>query len=104
MGAIESRLEKLEARFTPQEPPGGSARSWERYFHVVENARRELDGLEPLPDLPYTEEDREDDKSTLEKSIPVYRESPGWQTEEAKAFLDEWERDIRERLNRKDEK
>ncbi len=81
-----------------------SARGWERYFHAAENAQRELQGLEPsfAADLSYTEEDYKDDLNTLEETIPAYRESPGWQTEEAKAFLDEWERDIEENLCRKD--
>jgi len=102
MGAIESRLERLEARLTPKTPRGASARSMEVYFHIYENARRELDGLEPLPDLPYTKEDYEDDLNTLETTLPAYRAKPGWRAGEEKAFLDEWERDIKRRLDRKD--
>jgi hypothetical protein len=34
----------------------------------------------------------------LENVILVYRASPGWQSEQAKAFLDHWERDIRDNL------
>ncbi len=102
MGAIERRVEKLEARLTPKTPRGMSARSWEVYFHIYANARRELDGLEPLPDLPYTKEDYEDDLNTLETILPAYRAEPGWRSGEAKAFLDDWERNIEARLDRRD--
>lgn len=71
---------------------------WERYFHAFENGRRELQGLEPLPDLPYTEEDREEDRRFLEETIPEYRAGPGWQSEEARDVLDAWQRMIEERL------
>ena len=90
--SLRHRLERLEARHEAK--PGGecrqNARLWERFFHTHENARRELLGLEPLPDLPYTEEDREreDDRRFLGEIIPAYRAGPGWQTEEAKAVLD----------------
>jgi hypothetical protein len=70
----------------------------ERYFHAHENARREIEGREPLPELPYTEEDREDDMRFLEEIIPAYRAGPGWQTEEAQAVLDAWEQHTREKL------
>jgi hypothetical protein len=73
-------------------------RLWERLFHAHENARRELDGREPLPDLPYTEEDRENDRRFLEEDIPAYRAGKGWQTEEAKAVLDYWQQHTEERL------
>jgi hypothetical protein len=63
----------------------------ERFLHAQENARREIQGLEPLPDLPYTDADREDDRRFLEETLPAYRERPGWQSEEARVFLDAWE-------------
>ena len=103
MGSIERRLERLESRTTSKRGhhgTGTSQRGWERYFHAHENARRELDGLEPLSELPYTEEGREDDQRTLEQAIPAAREDPGRQTRDAKAFLDEWERDLRDRLRK----
>jgi hypothetical protein len=70
----------------------------ERYFHAHENARREIEGREPLPELPYTDEDREDDRRCLEEIIPRYRSSPGYQSGDGKAFLDQWERSIRDNL------
>ena len=103
MGSLESRLARLENRSASKREAYGagiSRRSWERYFHTHENTRRRLRGLEPLPDLPYTQEDHEEDLDTLETTIPAYRNSGGWETEESRAFLDRWERDIRERLER----
>lgn len=79
-------------------PPQKNRRLWERYFHAHENARRELYGLEPLPDLPYTEEDRQDDRRCLQETIPAYREV--WHTEEGQAFLNTWEQDIKTRLEK----
>jgi hypothetical protein len=98
VGSLKSRLDRLEARSNP--PPAGrlSPRAWERYLHVHENARRVNIGLEPLPDLPYTKEDHEEDLDTLQTTIAAYRNSAGWKTEESRAFLDEWERETRERL------
>jgi hypothetical protein len=94
---LRERLERLEAVSGKAESPKRS-RAWERYLHVHENGRREIQGLEPLPDLPYTEEDRADDRETLEETIPRYRMSPGYQSGDGKAFLDQWERSIRDKL------
>ncbi len=99
MVSLHKRLEKLEARHGgPPKAGGASPRLWERYFHAHENARRELQGLEPLPDLPYTEEDHENDRRFLEGIVPAYRAGPGWQTEEAQAVLDYWQQQTEERL------
>lgn len=107
MGSIERRIEALEARFSEATQGVADnprrARLFERYFRAHENARRELQGLEPLPDLPYTQEDYENDLDTLETTIPAYRNSLGWKTEEARVFLNWWERHIRERLYGKDQ-
>ena len=75
MGSMRRRLELLESRTTSKRGhhgTGTSQRGWERYFHAHENARRELEGLKPLPELPYTEEDREEDERTLAHTIPAY--------------------------------
>jgi hypothetical protein len=69
----------------------------ESYFRALENLERKEAGLPPLP---YTEEDRKSDEEFLRETLPFYRASPGWQTEEAKRVLDEWERDTHERLQR----
>ncbi len=93
------RLETLEAR-TQAHQAYKTPRRVERYFHILENAQRRARGLEPLPDLEYTEEDRQDDLTTLHEHIPAMRNNAGWQKEEARALLDEWERNLREKLER----
>lgn len=98
MGSLKSRLDRLETRSNPPVTGRLSPRGWERYFHTRENTRRVNTGLEPLPALLYTKEDREEDLETLETTIPAYKNSRGWQTEESRNFLDEWERETRERL------
>jgi hypothetical protein len=99
--SLHKRLERLEVRAglgDTDETDSYRERLWERYFHTYENARREIHGLEPLPDLPYTEEDREDDRRCLAEVIPAYRTSPGYQHGDGKAFLDHWEQSIKDKL------
>lgn len=93
--SLRRRLERLEER-TPEAGGSEALRALERYLHALENARREQAGLEILPDFPYTEEDYTDDMRT----IAAYRDSLGWQTEEASALLDQWERDAKERMEK----
>jgi hypothetical protein len=101
MGSIEHRLGRLERLAeSPHEEKSGSTRSMERFLHALENARREIEGREPLPELPYTEEDRKDDEEFMRQTLPVYRASLGWQTEGARHVLDIWERDTIERLGK----
>jgi hypothetical protein len=88
VGLINNRLKRLEERASANKVWSRS-RYMERFLHVLENARREIEGREPLPDLPYTEEDRQDDEEFLRETLPAYRANPGWQTEEAQSVLDE---------------
>ena len=98
MGSIERRLDNLE-RLSASCHAGksDSPRSLEAYFRALENLDREKAGLPPLP---YTEEDRRDDEEFLLETLPFYRANPGWQTEEARHVLDEWEQDTIERLQK----
>lgn len=101
MGTIERRLDNLERLSASRRADkGGSPHHLDTYFRALENARREIEGHEPLPELPYTEEDRRDDEEFLRETLPVYRASPGWQTVEAQRALDVWERDTIERLQK----
>lgn len=95
--SLHRRLEKLEvADSTRSHAADGEARrALEQYFRALENWRREEAGLGPLP---YTEENRRADEEFLDEVLPIYRQNPGWQTEEAQEKLDAWERDTRERL------
>ncbi|WP_119067718.1 hypothetical protein [Rubrobacter indicoceani] len=98
---LKSRLSRLEAQTTPQGSPfgcGTTPRGWERYFHAFENARREVAGLSLLSDLKYTEEDYNDDLDTLQRTIPYYRQSAGWQSETGQEMLDAWERKKKEAI------
>jgi hypothetical protein len=85
---IERRLRRLEARSSTN-TGSRSPRYLEAYFKALETLEREEAGLPPLL---YTEEDRQDDEEFLRETLPAYRASPGWQTEEAQNVLDEWER------------
>lgn len=98
--SLHKRLEDLEARTQTQQGYEVS-RSMEHFFHAHENARREIHGLEPLDDLPYTKEDYQDDLKVLGEHIPKMRAEPGWQAGKEKTFLDEWERKTRERTEGK---
>jgi hypothetical protein len=104
---LHRRLERLEAA-RAAEGSGRQAQQEEheerlrrrlmtRFFHEIGQARRRLAGLVPESDLPYTEEDRENDRRFLEE-ISAYRERRGWQTEEARAVLNYWQRNTEERL------
>jgi hypothetical protein len=98
MGSLERRLGNLERLSASRRTgKGGSPRSLEAYFRALENLDREKAGLPPLP---YTEEDRQDDEEFLLETLPAFRASLGWQSEEAQHVLDIWERDTIERLQK----
>ena len=98
MGSIERRLASLERRSTSRcADKSGIPRDLEAYFRALENLQRREAGL---PSLPYTAEDRQDDEEFLLETLPFYRASLGWQTEEAQHVLDIWERDAREMLQK----
>ena len=82
--SIHKRLERLEASAGAKAELRQNSRLWERFLHTHEQARREIEGREPLPDLSYTDEDRADDEDTLAATIPAYRTSPGYQSGRAR--------------------
>jgi hypothetical protein len=98
--SLRDRLERLEVLASGKAESPQTSRTMERLLHLHENARREIEGREPLPDLPRTEEGREVDRRCLEQVIPSYRTSPGYQSGEGKAFLDHWEQCIRDKLSK----
>jgi len=98
MGSIERRLDNLERLSASRRADkGGSPHYLDSYFRALENLDREMAGL---PALPYTEVERKDDEEFLLETLPFYRANPGWQTEEARHVLDEWERNTGERLEK----
>jgi hypothetical protein len=97
VGSIGRRLQGLEAARKGEERPYEIPPATLLYLKLVDNARREMDGLEPIPLTPEEEElERESERDALESLIPAMRADPGWQGEEAQAMLDEWERSARE--------
>lgn len=96
---LRRRLDNLEASRDPREGHHETPPEVLLYVKHVDNARREMDGLDPVALTPEEEAlDLESDRRFLEEGIPAYRASPGWQGEEARTLLDSWERDIRGRL------
>ena len=93
---LDGRLRRLEERASAN-TGSRSPRYLEAYFRALANLEREEAGL---PVLPYTEEDRQDDEEFLREALPFYRASPGWQTEEARHVLDEWEKHTLEKLEK----
>ena len=93
---LNGRLKRLEER-------ASASKGWrsppylDAYFRALANFEREEAGLPPLP---YSEADRQDDEEFLLETLPFYRASLGWQTEEARHALDIWERDTIERLQK----
>jgi hypothetical protein len=98
VGNVRRRLDNLERLSASRRADkGGSPRSLDSYFRALENLDREKAGLPPLA---YTEEDCKDDEEFLLETLPAFRASLGWQTEEAQHALDIWERDTIERLQK----
>jgi hypothetical protein len=93
---LNGRLKRLEESASASKG-WRSPRYLDAYFRALENLDREKVGLPPLP---YTEEDRRDDQEFLLKTLPVFRASLGWQSEEAQHALDIWEQDTIERLQK----
>jgi hypothetical protein len=97
MRRMRQRLERLEGtNCNTSRQAKGTPSELQSYFRALANFRRAQVGLEPE----YTAVDLEDDRRSLEETIPILRASPGWQTEEAQAMLDRWEVQTRELLQK----
>lgn len=83
---LRRRLEALEANKAARPPEGFPNKNLEQYFRALENDRRERAGV-ALLEMPYNEEDYYDDM----RVIASLRTDPGWDTEQGRMFLDEWE-------------
>lgn len=95
--SLRGRLEALEAAGVGRKDAAESEATpeLERYFAELENSQRVRAGLEPL-EIPYTREELANDLTMIEEA----RSDAGWQTPEARALLDAWERDVREKLEK----
>jgi hypothetical protein len=93
--SLNGRLKRLEEHASANTDSKSPRYELEGYFRALENLEREEAGL---PALPYTEVDRREDEEFLVETLPVFRASLGWQTEEAQGVLDEWEKHTLEKL------
>jgi hypothetical protein len=90
-------LKRLEEHASANTDSKSPRYELEGYFRALENLEREESGLPPLP---YNEVDRREDEEFLRETLPCLRASPGWQTEEARCVLDEWEKHTLENLEK----
>ena len=95
MGSLEDRIRKLEAAHgagrEADEAERRRRRTMDKLLHALENARRELDGLDPLPTPPELAETKDDVLHTLGETIPHYRARGGYSHGDGAEFLREWE-------------
>jgi hypothetical protein len=77
-------------------------RIFDRLYHALENGRRSLAGLDPLPMPEELEETREEILDTLGTTIPFYRQHGGWRYGEGKEFMDRWQDRLLEQLTKLD--
>ena len=99
MASVNERLFRLEAKVAPPASLEVSP-AMEDLLDAIEDARRGIAGLPPLPReaRPYTAAEREDDILFLQEQLPAYRADKGWQGEEAQELLDSWEEETKARL------
>jgi hypothetical protein len=97
VASVNERLRRLEAKAAPLHEVSPAM---ECLLDAIEDARREIAGLPPLPSeaRPYTAAEREDDIRFLREELPTYRADVGWQGEEAQGLLDSWEEETKARL------
>lgn len=66
------------------------------HLKQMDNARREMDGLEPVLLTPEeAEQERGSERDALKNLILQMRADPGSLGEEAQALLDKWEEELR---------
>jgi hypothetical protein len=103
---IEDRIKRLEASAgqarQESEDDARRRRVFDRLYFEVENGRRALQGLDPLPTPPGLEDTRDDILHTLRTTIPHYRADRGWKHGEGREFLDRWQDELLEKLNELD--
>lgn len=104
--SLEDRIKRLEASAgqvrQESEADARRRRIFDRLYHVMENGRRELRGLDPLPTPPDLRETKEDHYHTLRVLIPGLRDGPGWKSDEAQEILRCWEDEALDQLSELD--
>jgi hypothetical protein len=99
--ALGDRIRRLEdAQGLRRVESEGDARRriYDRLYHALENGRRELEGLDPMPMPEELEETREEILDALGTTIPHYRRYPGYQGGDGAEFLAAWEDRLLEQL------
>jgi hypothetical protein len=105
---VRNRLEKLEAAERlrdVREQPTQLSWAMEKLLRMHENHRRAERDLETLPLVRTPEEAALDVahlEHTLAVTIPSYRQGRGYQSGEGREFLDRWEQETREKLEKGD--
>jgi hypothetical protein len=102
---LEDRIRKLEARAGQRQESADDAhrrRLFDRLYFELNNGRRELAGLAPLPTPPELEDSREDVLHSLRVLIPGLRNGLGWKSAEARDILRGWEDHALEQLTKLD--
>jgi hypothetical protein len=106
VAGIDDRLRRLEdaqgVRRVESEGDARHRRIYDRLYHALENGRRSLAGLDPLPMPEELEETREEILDTLGTTIPHYRRYPGYQGGDGAEFLAAWEDALLEELTKLD--
>jgi hypothetical protein len=73
------------------------ARVMDRFYHEMENARREISGEEPLPRLP---EEPLSDLLHERETIESYAARPGYQHGDGLEFIEAWRESVTEKIER----
>jgi hypothetical protein len=103
VGSLESRCRRLEEQTERANSQWEVPMYTRIYLKHIERHRARKEGHEPPP---FTQEEieylyQEDlDAASGEGVVAFYRESLGWQSEEAQAMLDEWEEGARRRVEK----
>jgi hypothetical protein len=101
VGNLESRLQRLEEQTEKANSQWEVPMYTRIYLKHIERHRARKEGHEPPP---FTQEEieylyQEDlQEAAGEGTTAHYRASPGWQTEEAEALLDAWQKSAARRV------
>jgi hypothetical protein len=99
LGRRLEKLELIEGRKAPHFASFAAPPQMLVLIKHLDNARRELSGLEPIP---LTEEEKAIEyamnKQFLGETAPEYRQSRGWPSEQAQSTLDQMEAATREKI------
>lgn len=96
--SIRRRLARLEDQGVRAALPGSDPVEQERRRQQFSALHREIERHRNGGEGPEPQTDLETEREVIEHVIPRYRFAEGWQTGEAREFLDSWERRAREKI------